>query len=180
MPDTVADVIHGRAERSPAELRRSTVVDNSAAANSAKPNSTKKVLAEAQRVNIIGPLRTALLKPDVPPRSRSTYAMPARHTKRSPGRGETPVQKSKRTSPLQGSCIRSTGNRLGTSAMGRRSGKGPCVMDASFIVNGFAELTHYAGFDWAMDKHDVVVVDKAGQIILRMCLENTAEGWAAL
>ena len=53
-------------------------------------------------------------------------------------------------------------------------------MDTSSIVNGFAELTHYAGFDWAMDKHDVVVVDKAGQVVVRMCLENTAEGWAQL
>jgi transposase len=54
-------------------------------------------------------------------------------------------------------------------------------MDTSSSQGGvFGGLTHYAGFDWAKDKHDVVVVNRAGQIVARLCLENTAEGWAAL
>ena len=53
-------------------------------------------------------------------------------------------------------------------------------MDTSSIVSGFAELTHYLGFDWATDKHDVVVVGRTGQIVLQLTFENTAEGWATL
>lgn len=39
------------------------------------------------------------------------------------------------------------------------------------------ELSHFAGFDWAKDHHDVVVVDKSGCIVADFRFENTAEGW---
>jgi transposase len=39
------------------------------------------------------------------------------------------------------------------------------------------EITHYAGFDWAKDHHDVVIVDRAGQIVAEFRIEHTAEGW---
>jgi len=29
----------------------------------------------------------------------------------------------------------------------------------------WTEITHYAGFDWARDHHDVVIVDRQGQIV---------------
>jgi len=44
----------------------------------------------------------------------------------------------------------------------------------------FAELTHYAGFDWSKDQHQITVVDRAGQVLLDLSFENTAAGWAAL
>lgn len=44
----------------------------------------------------------------------------------------------------------------------------------------FAELEHFAGFDWAIDKHDVVVVDRQGNIILELEFPHTAEGWNQL
>jgi hypothetical protein len=44
----------------------------------------------------------------------------------------------------------------------------------------FAELTHYAGFDWGKDQHQIAVVDRAGQVLLDLSFENTATGWAAL
>jgi transposase len=44
----------------------------------------------------------------------------------------------------------------------------------------FAELLHYAGFDWARAKHDVVVVDRQGQKRLELEFPDTAEGWSAL
>jgi len=44
----------------------------------------------------------------------------------------------------------------------------------------FAELEHFAGFDWATEKHDVVVVDHAGQVVLTLTFPDTAEGWAQL
>jgi transposase len=44
----------------------------------------------------------------------------------------------------------------------------------------FAELEHFAGFDWATEKHDVAVVDRAGQIVLTLTFPDTAAGWAQL
>ena len=39
------------------------------------------------------------------------------------------------------------------------------------------EITHYAGFDWARDHHDVIIVDAGGQIVADFQIEHTAEGW---
>jgi transposase len=39
------------------------------------------------------------------------------------------------------------------------------------------EITHYAGFDWARDHHDVIIVDRAGQIAADFQFEHTASGW---
>jgi len=39
------------------------------------------------------------------------------------------------------------------------------------------ELTHFAGFDWASDHHDVIIVDGTGQIVADFKIEHTAEGW---
>lgn len=44
----------------------------------------------------------------------------------------------------------------------------------------FAQLDHYAGFDFASDKHDVCVVDRAGTIVLELSFQDTAQGWAQL
>ena len=41
----------------------------------------------------------------------------------------------------------------------------------------FPELTHFAGFDWAKDHHDVVIVDRAGQIVAQFTFPHSAEGW---
>jgi len=39
------------------------------------------------------------------------------------------------------------------------------------------EITHYAGFDWAKDHHDVIVLDPAGKIVADFRIEHTAAGW---
>jgi transposase len=39
------------------------------------------------------------------------------------------------------------------------------------------EITHYAGFDWAKDHHDVIIVDHGGQIVADFQIEHTAQGW---
>jgi transposase len=39
------------------------------------------------------------------------------------------------------------------------------------------EITHYAGFDWARDHHDVIIVDNRGQVVADFQIEHTAEGW---
>ena len=53
-------------------------------------------------------------------------------------------------------------------------------MDTSRVGVAFAELTHFAGFDWASEKHDVVVVDGQGQVLMELEFPDTAEGWSIL
>jgi hypothetical protein len=39
---------------------------------------------------------------------------------------------------------------------------------------------HFAGIDWASDKHDACVLDPAGKVCLHLCIRHTAEGLAEL
>ena len=39
------------------------------------------------------------------------------------------------------------------------------------------EITYYAGFDWARDHHDVVIVDRQGQIVAQLRFEHSLAGW---
>jgi transposase len=39
------------------------------------------------------------------------------------------------------------------------------------------QLTHYAGFDWARDHHDIVIVDLPGRVIAQFRIEHTLAGW---
>ena len=41
----------------------------------------------------------------------------------------------------------------------------------------FAELLHFGGFDYAGQKHYVVVISRTGSKLLSMEFDNTAEGW---
>jgi len=40
-----------------------------------------------------------------------------------------------------------------------------------------SELTHFAGFDWAKDHHDIVVVDATGSIAGEYRIEHSLSGW---
>jgi hypothetical protein len=44
-------------------------------------------------------------------------------------------------------------------------------------MKAWNELTHFAGFDWAKDHHDVIIVDRCGQIVADFRIAHTAEGW---
>lgn len=41
----------------------------------------------------------------------------------------------------------------------------------------WSDYTHYAGFDWAREKHAVVLVDRTGKIVLEFEFAHTLEGW---
>lgn len=45
------------------------------------------------------------------------------------------------------------------------------------LMKPWTEITHYAGFDWARDHHDVVIVDRQGQILADFRLEHSLAGW---
>lgn len=44
-------------------------------------------------------------------------------------------------------------------------------------MKNWTELNHFAGFDWATDHHDVVIVDRAGQIVEQLRFAHDASGW---
>jgi transposase len=39
------------------------------------------------------------------------------------------------------------------------------------------ELTHFAGFDWAKDHHDVCLIDRQGQVVEHFRFPHTGPGW---
>jgi|GEM_PF-1522282 len=41
----------------------------------------------------------------------------------------------------------------------------------------FAQLTHFAGFDWAKQHHQVVILDARGQTVAALRFAHDAEGW---
>ena len=38
-------------------------------------------------------------------------------------------------------------------------------------------FTYYGGFDWAHDHHDVIIVDRRGQMMDDFAIQHTAQGW---
>jgi transposase len=40
-----------------------------------------------------------------------------------------------------------------------------------------SELTHFAGFDWASDHHDVIIVDTSGKLVADFKFDHSAAGW---
>ena len=44
-------------------------------------------------------------------------------------------------------------------------------------MKAWNQITHYAGFDWAKDHHDVIVLDGGGKIVADFRFEHTAGGW---
>jgi transposase len=44
-------------------------------------------------------------------------------------------------------------------------------------MKAWNQITYFAGFDWAKDHHDVIVLDTAGKIVGDFRFEHTAAGW---
>jgi transposase len=44
-------------------------------------------------------------------------------------------------------------------------------------MKAWNETTHYAGLDWAHDHHDVVILDRSGQIVADFEIQHSASGW---
>ena len=44
-------------------------------------------------------------------------------------------------------------------------------------MKSWEEIMYYIGFDWAKDHHDVVILDRAGQIVAEFRFDHTAAGW---
>lgn len=44
-------------------------------------------------------------------------------------------------------------------------------------MKSHSELTHFAGFDWAKDHHDVCILDRQGQSVAQFRFPHTGTGW---
>jgi transposase len=44
-------------------------------------------------------------------------------------------------------------------------------------MKAWNEIKHYAGFDWAKDHHDVIVLDAVGKTVAEFRFDHTAGGW---
>jgi len=44
-------------------------------------------------------------------------------------------------------------------------------------MKSWQEITHWAGFDWAKNNHEIVIVDQQGQIVADFVFEHSLEGW---
>jgi transposase len=51
-------------------------------------------------------------------------------------------------------------------------------MSETLTTQSQDSFTHFAGFDWAMEKHDVVIVDHDGQVVDQFQFDDCAEGWS--
>jgi len=103
----------------------------------------------------------------VPGRTRSSYPNPTRIIPRTPVDLGAQVKKSERTTPCEGLRIRTTHDQS----------QGPSALKPMTEQIPWEKIAYYAGFDWAKDHHDVVVVDPQGKIVKDLTFEHSAEGW---
>ena len=106
---------------------------------------------------------------NAPKPARSNAAIPLRVNWRTPAGSRAPVQRSERTSSHEDRCISSTSDRR------RALLRTPSTPEPK--MKPWNEITHYAGFDWARDHHDVVIVDRSGKIIADFEIQHSAGGW---
>src|SRR6187551_1942077 len=151
VPDTVSRVIQHSA-RSVRTNAPQPNVNNSAAR---KMKSSEKVLRSRHachgRIALGG--------------SRSSVSNPSRIARSSPVRLAASVPTSERTKAHEAPCIRSTHDG---ATVQRRKGK---------HMKSWQEITHWAGFDWAKNNHEIVIVDQQGQIVADFVFEHSLEGW---
>jgi hypothetical protein len=87
---------------------------------------------------------------------------------RLPARPMASVQKSERTTPCEGF--------VSGGLVTEQSGIQPKSTMAK-IMKAWNEIKHYAGFDWAKDHHDVIVLDAGGKTVADFRFDHTAGGW---
>jgi len=44
-------------------------------------------------------------------------------------------------------------------------------------MKAWNEISHYAGLDWARDHHDIIIIDRNGQIVADWRIAHSLEGW---
>src|SRR5260370_33816155 len=97
--------------------------------------------------------------------SRSFVLRLTKAKRSSPARTGATVKMSERTTAFEAPCI-----TMASDSAAVRAPKGK-------IVKPWMETTHFAGFDWARDHHDVVIVNRRGQLVAELRFQHSLEGW---
>jgi transposase len=100
-----------------------------------------------------------------PDRTRSFASHLAKVSQSLPACPAAPVLKSEKMTAREAPGIRST---LDGAAVPRTKGK---------TMQNWSDYAHFIGFDWAREKHAVVLVDRTGKIVLEFDFPHTLEGW---
>lgn len=101
--------------------------------------------------------------------ARSRFAHRMTVQRRKPVRWPASVQRSDRTQAREA---------LSTSSTGGGGQSLPIKATTNTKrMNPHQKLTHYAGFDWAKDHHDIIVIDLQGQIVADFRIDHTPAGW---
>jgi transposase len=88
--------------------------------------------------------------------------------RRSPTSVAAPGPSAERTSPQEGSCIRLRPSRASERARTLR-----------LVNTHWNEQSYFGALDWAQEHHDIIVVDRVGNIVADFQFPHTAEGWKA-
>ncbi|MEI6277750.1 MAG: transposase [Verrucomicrobiae bacterium] len=89
---------------------------------------------------------------------------------RTPARSSASTKRSDRTTAHEAHSTSSTCG--GATAPSRQ-------LKPKKAMNQQPPVSHFAGFDWARDHHDVVILDNGGRIVVEFRIEHTATGWKA-
>jgi hypothetical protein len=151
--DTGFKAIHQSAERGHQSLQPPPIVNNFAGAGKV-PASKLSTSASADGGNASGAARSEIA-------DRTTVR------KRTPARPQASTPRSDRTKAREAPCISATCG--GARPPRRERQPGP-------NMNPHQRLARFAGFDWAKDHHDVVVLDAQGQIIDEFRFGHSIDG----
>jgi hypothetical protein len=100
-----------------------------------------------------------------PDGSRSSVPRLAKASQSSPARPAAAVKMSERTIAREAPGIRTTHDGSAMRATAKKT------------MKPWNEITHYAGLDWARDHHDIIIVDRQGQIVADWRITHSLEGW---
>jgi transposase len=99
---------------------------------------------------------------------RSYTTCPKRASERAPAGSRRGVKKSERTTSCEDFRISSTNDAPAPGITLDKNGED---------MKKWNEFTHFAGIDWAKNKHEVVIVDPSGKIVAQSTLSHDSAGW---
>ena len=152
-PDTVPEVMNDRRKTAPKPSPAAPIVHNFAALSAAVVN--KPFVSDAG----CGPASK---------QTRSREASPKRTLGRLPAVSKAPAKKSERTT----SCEDPVSERLTAAAKNKHRN-----LHRKKHMPKSQDCKYFAGFDWASQHHQVVIVDTHGQIVIDFQFDDSAAGW---
>src|ERR1051326_4880692 len=101
------------------------------------------------------------------PKTRPDCPHAASVRQRSPTSVAAPGPSAERTSSQEGSCIRLRPSRVPVRARTLRT-----------VNTNWNERNYFGALDWAQNHHDIIVVDRLGNIVADFEFAHSAQGWS--